>query len=99
MPRPQILDRAERHALDAEADGFQALADELQTAVVLGADGRAADQVLGEGESRVGVGRQSRGSGWAKGRCGRGLIAETSDAGKSLLLHAYYSCAQLWLAD
>src|SRR3954471_22152435 len=40
MSRPEILDRAERHALDAKADGFQALPDDLQTAMILGADRR-----------------------------------------------------------
>ena len=59
MPRPEVLDRSERHALDAEAVRLQALRDELQAAVILGADGRTADQFLGEGERRVGVGRQS----------------------------------------
>ena len=33
MPCPEILDRSERHALDAEADGFQALADATQRPV------------------------------------------------------------------
>ena len=61
MPGPEIFDRAERHALDAEAVRLQALRDELQAAVILRADGRTADQFLGEGERRVGVGRQSQG--------------------------------------
>jgi hypothetical protein len=70
----------------------------LQAAVVFRADGGAADQVLGEGERSVGVGRQSQGSGWAKGRCGRGLIAKTSDGGKPLMLRAYDSSIRSCLA-
>jgi hypothetical protein len=99
MSRPEILNRAEWHALDAEAGSFQTLADHLQAAVVFRADGRAADQVLGEGERSVGVGRQSQGSGSAKGGCGRGLIAKTSDRGKLLLLRAYDRNIHTQLAD
>src|SRR4029453_5618107 len=100
MPRPEIFDRAERHALDAEAVCLQALANELQAAVILGADGRAADQVLGEGERGVGVGRQSQEPPKAaKGRCGRGLIAKTLDGGKPLLLRAYDKRIRSQLAD
>ena len=61
VARPEIFDGAERHVLDAETEGLQALPDELQAAVIFGADGGAADQVLGEGEGGVGVGRQSQG--------------------------------------
>jgi hypothetical protein len=99
MSCPEILDRTERHALDAKAGRFQALADDLQAAVVFGTDRRTADQFLGEGERGVGVGRQSQGSGWGKGKCGRGLIAKTSDRGKPLLLRACDSSIHPQLAD
>ena len=82
MPRPDVLDRAEGHPLDPKTERFQPLPDQLQAAVVLGADGRTADQFLGECERRVGVGRQSRGLRIGQGEGGRGLIAKTSGAGK-----------------
>jgi hypothetical protein len=67
---PEILDRTERHALDAKAGRFQALADDLQAAMVFGADGGTADEVLGEGERCVSVGRQSRAPGGPKAGAG-----------------------------
>ena len=95
VTRPEVFDRAERHALDAEAVGLQALSDDLQAAVIFGADGGAADQILGEGERGVGVGRQSQGLQLGQGRCGRGLIAKTSRGGKPLLLREYYNCTAI----
>src|SRR5690606_28344961 len=52
---PEILDRAERHPLYSKSERLEALTDDLQAPLILRADGRAANQLLSEGElaSRV----------------------------------------------
>jgi hypothetical protein len=76
---PEILHRAERHALDAEAHGLQALRDQLNATLVVGADRRTADQVLGEEQRRVvGGSRQVR-----ELRGGAGMTRE--DAARSYI--------------
>jgi hypothetical protein len=60
VSRPEILDRSERHPLDPKAQGLKALADQLQATMIFGADGRTADQFLGERQRRIGIGGQRR---------------------------------------
>ncbi len=50
--RPQVLHRAEAQAFDLEAQRFEPLADQIDAAVVLGADRGAPQQVLRQGKGR-----------------------------------------------
>ena len=48
--RPEIVDRAVLQAFVAEPECLEAGANDVEAAVVLGADGRASKQVFGQGE-------------------------------------------------
>jgi hypothetical protein len=62
VARPEILHRSERHALDAKAQRLEARRDQLQTALILGADRRSANELGGQVE-RVGRGFGGSGQG------------------------------------
>src|SRR5690606_41807248 len=59
---PEILDRAERHPLYSKSERLEALTDDLQAPLILRADGRAAYQLLSEGERGRGGAGQGAGS-------------------------------------
>lgn len=57
MQGPEIFDGAKRHAFEAETECPQTFTDNLQTALIFGADGSTAKEILGKSEGWRGAGQ------------------------------------------